>query len=183
MAEEADKEPEEGAGAVALVAPTQKEQQKEKVATREPTKDDRSFYVNYEVDDKGKVLKADILKGRGLEWTGVMLTSITGPTRHTNNATVVGAVTLRPADLDVRKKMRETSGLNPGVLLEVQRGMKIITRDGKEWAYMYGLVTHAVVKDVKGSQKLKERDISVFVPNVQNMFKTKLGSSRSLASR
>jgi hypothetical protein len=183
MAEEADtsKEADKEAEGGGRVAPIEKEDVHEKEATPKPTKFDPRFYVDQTLDEKNVVTSTKILSMKGLEWSGNMVTSITGPTRHTNNATLVGEVVLRHADSDVREKMVVASGDVKGELVVLQRGMKITNRNGTEYAFVYGLVSHKVEKDKRSKQRvLTERDISVFVPN---MFKTKLGSSRSMASR
>jgi hypothetical protein len=166
MADEADKE----AVVVELAAPTddkgqQKEEGREVLATKKPTKFMQANYVQNIEDDEGNIISWDLRSKKDIEFKATYATSITGPTDHTFNATVVGEVWLRHVDPEVRKLVDEEQ------LLVLQRGMKLITRDGKEFAFVYALVTNEVVENRKSNERtLKERDSSVFVPIISHMF-------------
>jgi hypothetical protein len=149
----------------------EEEEEEEEVAAILDQQFRRSNYVqNIHADDgdddnKGTQAGWRLLNKSCLELAAEPSTAITGPTSHTNNATVVSSVFIRHKDPEVRNKMDVEK------VVELARGYKLITNHGSDIAFMYGLLRHEVTEATKSKPRsIRQLDSSVFVPKISHMF-------------
>jgi hypothetical protein len=107
----------------------------------------------------------ELLRKHDLELGANPQASVTGPSKHTFGATVVSSVQVLHKDREVRKKM------DVPILVEVQRGNKLVTTAGSDIAFMYGLLTYETTEATsKHPRSIRQLDSSVFVPKISHMF-------------